>query len=187
MNNMKTIEEFEMEIGSKITLAQEGLIKFGDNVSRIGSVIGKDPTQVYNVLNSALSGVIDRFNSMAAKNSETLQPLVDRLDKILDVLAAVIIAINNIEQSAGDNVSDLDVKNEVNAVIEKASTDADSLIDTVPSTVVTYSPIVANPGVALLAGVAAYFIATKVANLGPFAGFAIAAGAAYYMGTAGEK
>lgn len=178
---MKTIEEYEIEISSKISLATEGMQKFNDNISRIGSVIGRDTSEVYSVLNNALVLSVDRFNTMALKNADTLQPIVDKLDKILNVLAEVISSIDKIEQAANDNTASLDVRNDVTNAMIKASEDVDSLIDIIPSTAVD-STFIKNPEIAIVSGLAAFFISKEIAKLGTLASIAIACGAAYFVG-----
>lgn len=184
---MKTIEEFEIEITSKIAVAQDQMSIFKENIPKIGSVIGRDTTEVYNVLLSALTGAVERYNSLGARNAETLQPIVDKLEKIINVLAEVMASIEKIDQAQGENQSSLEVRNDVTNTMTKASEDVDALIDVIPSVPVPSNPIVANPGLALASGIAAFFIANKIAKLGPFASFALAAGAAYYMGNVGKE
>ena len=131
---MKTIEQYEIEIQSKISTCQQQLQRFSDNLMSIGRVIGKDPTHVYEIVQAQFDSTQQDYASMMNKNQESLSFISGKLDVILDVLAEVMNSIDEIEKNP--DTEELSVKQSVDNTMEYLAENAESIL----------SQVVANPG-----------------------------------------
>lgn len=122
---MKTIENYEFEIDAKASVIRQQLAIFYENISRIGSVIGKDSTKVYNVLLKSFDTVINTYKTSTNRNTEILQGYVDVLDRIATVLSVVMDRIDMIDNVPVEN--SLDIHYDINDTLEKAYEDAKTI------------------------------------------------------------
>jgi len=116
---MKTIEQYEVEIASKAEIIEQQLAVFQENIGQIGSVIGKDSTQVYELLVSQYNDVINTYTTTTRRNAPILQGYVTKLDKILAVLAEVMASIEKIESNHGEDL--LSTRYDVEIAMEQAN------------------------------------------------------------------
>lgn len=114
---MMTIEQLESEILSKSGFITEGLLLFQENIDNLGSVIGKDPRHVYDVLQSAYDSVMSDYEMTTRRNVEILSGYVVRLDKILNVLTDVTFQIQNMK-TAQENGTISEVAEEIGNAVD---------------------------------------------------------------------
>jgi hypothetical protein len=125
---MITIEQLENEILSKSGLITEGLILFQENIDNLGSVIGKDPRHVYDVLVSAYDSVMGEYNMTTRRNVEILSGYVVRLDKILNVLTDVTFQIQNMK-TAQENGTISEVAEEIGNAVDTIASDIEQVLN----------------------------------------------------------
>lgn len=113
---MPTIEELEREFHAKLGLIEGTLARFHENLGRIGSIIGKDPTYVYDILKSNFDQIKQDYSEGVSINVASLSSLISREDKILEVLEEVNYVLKRIEESKDEE--SIDVKNEAAEIIE---------------------------------------------------------------------
>lgn len=117
---MATIEQLEVELTSKLSIAEQKLNRFQENLGRIGSIIGKDPTYVYDLLLSKHTEVSTGYASAVNVNTGLLSELIDKENKVLAVLDEVMVVLDRIDSA--DDIEAIDVKNEVaegiNGIVE---------------------------------------------------------------------
>lgn len=123
---MKTIEEYEVEIAAKSDIIRAQLDKFQENIGRIGKVIGKDSTVVYDTLVSQFNDVVQIYSSTTRRNPEILQGYVNKLNKILNVLAGVMQAIDRLDTMHDED--EITVKDEVDQIMEDANEAVNNLV-----------------------------------------------------------
>lgn len=122
---MATIEELEMQLQQRLSIIDLRLSRFYDNLGRIGSVIGKDSSYVYDVLKKKYNSLASDFSSMVNKNVETLTIMIERSEKILLVLDEVSKVIDTIESSHDDEM--LSVRGEVDEKMESLASTVEEL------------------------------------------------------------
>ena len=122
---MKTIEQYENEIALKAGVIDEQLKYFDDNIGKIGSVIGKDSTVVYNTLYNSFTDVMDQYTYSTRRNPEILSGYVAKLDQIQVVLDEVMNSIDKIYKGADEDL--LTTRFDVNDAMEKAGEMAEEL------------------------------------------------------------
>uniref|UniRef100_A0A6H1ZY04 Uncharacterized protein n=1 Tax=viral metagenome TaxID=1070528 RepID=A0A6H1ZY04_9ZZZZ len=122
---MATIEELEMQLQQRLSIIDLRLSRFYDNLGRIGSVIGKDSSYVYDVLKKKYNSLASDFSSMVNKNVETLTIMIERSEKILSVLDEVSKVIDTIESSHDDEM--LSVRGEVDEKMESLASSVEEL------------------------------------------------------------
>ena len=117
---MATIEELEIRLSSKLSLAEQKLEKFGNNVNNIEKVIGKDPTYVYDVLLERHVGVKTQYANAINVNTGFLGELIAEEDNILAVLEEVMTVIDRIENASEDEAQEVreEISEEMDGIAE---------------------------------------------------------------------
>ena len=97
---MKTIEDFELELGAKISQCIEGMKLFEDNLDSLGLIIKKDPRYIYDVLNAKLTALIQDYEGTTLRNEQVFNVWLEKANLILNVLAEVKNNINNAAEAS---------------------------------------------------------------------------------------
>lgn len=178
---MKTIEMYEAEIGSKFDRCKDQLAIFHSNIGKIGNVIGKDSTVVYTTLSNSLNALIADYNILLPRNAATMQPMSDKADRILSILAPIMDAIDQIDNAPGENQLSTKTKIEnimegVNQYVEDMSKKISVQVQQgsgqgVSSNLIKYG----------IYGVGSYLILNKLIGLSPFLSAAGAVGVVYLV------
>ena len=179
---MKTIEDCELEIETKTDIIKDRMTRFEQNIGRIGSVIGKDSTDVYQLLLRKFNETIDMYNTGTRRSVEVLGGYIATLDNINVVLDDVMVAIDKIE---GDRGEDLTEKFKVDEIMEKVSEMTDAVVSKAEQAVeqVTGKEVSTSTVKAGVYGIGS-FLLMKALGIGKAVAVAGAAATAYYVASA---
>lgn len=175
---MKTIEEFDAEIYYKAGEAQAQLERFKDNLGNLNQILGRDPTDLYELLSSSFEQTVETWQTTTRKNTEILQGYVDKLDRILNGLAEIMLAIDDLQISREMGTVDEDTRQNIDQSLKNAADAVKDLVADVagvePSTDLISMAVVGVGSYALLrflgagnlislvgAGVVTYYVTGK--------------------------
>jgi hypothetical protein len=150
---MQTIEQLEADLATRITLARTQLEVFHANLGRIGQVIGKDASEVYNKLAGYVDSTEQEYHTTTLRNTAVLFKWSHTLDEVLTVLKEVMASIE-----AMDSSDVLNVKATVDDIINRAS----DMTDQIAVSILNYIAPEATPEESgifkyIMIGAAAYF------------------------------
>lgn len=176
---MKTIEEYEAELESKISQCIDGMKVFEENLDNLGLIIKKDPKYIYNLLNKKLNDLIEEYHGTTLRNETIFNVWLEKAALILQVLDEVRANINNAVEA--NTIEDTTSVNQISEWFDNLANNAESLFNQSAIAVQEKTGFNLDLIKAAMIGAGGYIILRKI-GLGQFESILIAGSIAYVFG-----